>query len=197
MSEKREIKYDGSSFLFPSNIKIKNNCKISYDVTFVLSGDRPIIINDNCVLRSGCTIYFGTILGKNVQLGHDVFIRENCQIGDGTKIGTKSLIEWGSKIGKNCLIEGNVFISECTVIEDDVFMGPQSRTTSDKYMGQQKPYVPMPARICRGARIGAGVTILPGVVIGEKAVIGAGCVVTKNVPPKATMIAGEAEIYKR
>jgi len=155
----------------------------------MLKPDEPIVIGNGCVIRSGCTVYFGTQLGNNVQLGHDVFVRERCRIGNNTVLGTKTIVEWESVIGRNCLIEGNVFISERTVIEDRVFMGPQSRTTSDKYMQTVNPYIPDPARLCEGARLGAGTTVLPGVIVGYRGIVGAGCVIAENVSPNTTVYA--------
>jgi len=181
--------------LFKKQITIGEGAEVSPRAVFILKDDEPINIGEDCIVRSGCVIYFGTTLAKGVKLGHDVFIRERCNVGEFTKIGTKSIIEWNSKIGARCMIEGGVFLAECSLLEDEVFMGPQSRTTSDKYMdGRTYGYDETGRRFCtsgvkirKGAKIGAGVTVLPGVVVGEGSTIGAGCVVAEDVPANSKL----------
>jgi len=134
----------------------------------------------------------GIIQGKNVQIGADcaiwnyVVIGDNTKIGDGCIIG--SFVDLGKEvtIGKGCNIQAHVTISNGCVLGDNVFIAPNTSLLNDKY--PKSPYMTPPV-IKDGAAIGGGVTILPNVTIGEKAVVGGGSVVTKNVPPK-TVVAG-------
>ncbi len=134
----------------------------------------------------------GIVSGKNVQVGANtaiwnyVVIGDNTKIGEGTIIG--SFVDLGKEvtIGKNCNIQAHVTISNGCVLGDNVFIAPNTSLLNDKY---PKSCYMTPPVIKDGAAIGGGVTILPNVTIGEKAVVGGGSVVTKNVPPK-TVVAG-------
>jgi acetyltransferase-like isoleucine patch superfamily enzyme len=115
-------------------------------------------------------------------------------IDEGTKIA--SFVEiGGSRIGKFCKVEAHAFIPPGTVIEDYVFIGPQVSITNDKNPNLLKPkWEPMPVTIKRGAAIGANSAIIAGVTIGEEALIGAGSVVTRDVPPKAKAYGNPARV---
>jgi len=134
----------------------------------------------------------GIIQGVNVKIGEGcaiwnyVVIGDNTTIGDNTVIG--SFVDIGKDviIGKNCNIQAHVTISNGCVLGDNVFIAPNTSLLNDKY--PKSPFMTPPV-IKAGAAIGGGVTILPNVVIGEKAVIGGGSVVTKDVPQK-TVVAG-------
>ncbi len=134
----------------------------------------------------------GIVTGTNVEIGKNVAIWNYVVIGDGTKIGDCTLIGSFCDIGKNvvigkrCNIQAHVTISNGVVIGDDVFIAPNSSILNDKY---PKSDFLSPPVIKDGAAIGGGVTVLPDVTVGEKAVIGGGSVVTKNVPPR-TVYAG-------
>jgi len=134
----------------------------------------------------------GIVTGSNVQIGQNVsiwnyvVIGDNTIIGDGTLIGSFCDIGKDVVLGKNCNIQAHVTISNGCVLGNDVFIAPNSSLLNDKY---PKSTLLTPPIIKDGARIGGGVTVLPDVTIGEKAVIGGGSVITKNVPAK-TVFAG-------
>jgi acetyltransferase-like isoleucine patch superfamily enzyme len=129
----------------------------------------------------------GIVTGVNVEIGADAAIWNYVVIGDGTKIGEGTIIGSFCDVGKNvvigkrCNIQAHVTISNGVVLGDDVFIAPNSSILNDKY---PKSTFLSPPVIKDGAAIGGGVTVLPDVTIGEKAVIGGGSVVTKNVPPR-------------
>ena len=129
----------------------------------------------------------GIVTGANVEIGVNAAIWNYVVIGDGTKIGEGTIIgsfcDIGKNvvIGKNCNIQAHVTISNGCVLGDDVFIAPNSSLLNDKY---PKSTFLTPPLIKNGVSIGGGVTILPDVTIEEKAVIGGGSVVTKNVPPR-------------
>ncbi len=134
----------------------------------------------------------GIVTGANVQIGEGCAIWNYVVIGDGTKIGDNTIIgsfvDLGKNVtlGKNCNIQAHVTISNDCVLGDNVFIAPNSSLLNDKY---PKSTFMTPPIIKDGAAIGGGVTILPNVTVGEKAVVGGGSVVAKDVPPR-TVVAG-------
>ncbi len=134
----------------------------------------------------------GIITGKDVEIGKDVSIWNYVVIGDNTRIGDGTLIgsfcDIGKEVilGKNCNIQAHVTISNGCVLGENVFIAPNTSLLNDKY---PKSSLLTPPKIKDGAQIGGGVTILPSVTVGEKAVVGGGSVVTKDVPDR-TVVAG-------
>ena len=134
----------------------------------------------------------GVIAGENVQFGenvviwHYVVIGDNARIGDGTCVGSFCDIGKDVVIGRNCNIQAHVTISNGCKIGDNVFIAPNSSLLNDKY---PRSDLLTPPVVEDHAVIGGGVTVLPDVVIGEKSVVGAGSVVTKDVPSR-TVVAG-------
>jgi len=149
---------------------------------------RLVEIGDNVVLRSGCVVYEDVKIGCDVEFGHHVLVREGTEIGDGSKIGTNTVIDGFSRVGRRVSIQSNVYIPLNTVIEDHVFLGPNVVLTNDKYLMRTDYELRGPV-IRRGASVGANATILPSVEVGVEAMVGAGSVVIRDVPPK-TIVAG-------
>lgn len=134
----------------------------------------------------------GIVTGVNIEIGANVAIWNYVVIGDSTKIGADttigSFVDIGKNvtIGKKCNIQAHVTISNGCILGNDVFIAPNSSLLNDKY---PKSTFLNPPVIKDGAAIGGGVTILPNVTVGEKAVVGGGSVVSKDVKPK-TVVAG-------
>jgi UDP-2-acetamido-3-amino-2,3-dideoxy-glucuronate N-acetyltransferase len=131
---------------------------------------------------------------KEVKIGsgtvvHDQVNLYKCSIGKNCKIDAYVYIEEGVAIGNNCKIRPFVFIPTGVVIEDEVFIGPNVSFTNDKYPKASGEWTLLRSKIKKGASIGANSVILPGVTVGEKALVGAGSVITKDVPANA-IIAG-------
>lgn len=143
-------------------------------------------IGKNCVLRDFTVVYSNAVLGDGVTTGHFVLIRENTKIGNFTVIGTGTVIEDNCSIGKNVSLQTGVYIPTNTNIGNHVFIGPRACFTNDKYMGRGQIDLKGPT-IEDGARIGANATLLPGLRIGKEAIVGAGAVVTRDVPPYAVV----------
>lgn len=125
-------------------------------------------------------------LHPTVKIWHPELVNiYSSRIGAWTKVA--SFVEiGGSEIGEHCKIEAHAFIAPGTIIEDYVFIGPHASIQNDKYPDLLKPeWTPNPVRIRKGAVIGGSAVILAGVTIGEKALVGAGSVVTKDVAPGA------------
>jgi len=150
-------------------------------------------------------------IAPNVKLGKDVKIFDfvnlyGCEIGDGTKIGTFVEIQKGAKIGKNCKVSSHTFICEGVTIEDNVFVGhnvtfindafPRA-TNPDGSMQTDEDWTCVPTLIKKGASIGSSVTLLCGITVGERAIIGAGSVVTKDVPPDTIVVGNPAKILRK
>jgi UDP-2-acetamido-3-amino-2,3-dideoxy-glucuronate N-acetyltransferase len=139
----------------------------------------------------------GIVTGANVQVGANVAIWNYVVIGDETKIGNGTVIgsfcDIGKNvlIGRNCNIQAHVTISNGCVLGDEVFIAPNSSLLNDKY---PKSTFMTPPVIKDRAAIGGGVTILPDVTVGEKAVIGGGSVVTKNVPDRTVCFGNPAAV---
>ena len=128
---------------------------------------------------------------------HDQVNLYKCKIGKNCKIDSYVYVEEGVVIGDNCKIRPFVFIPTGVTIEDNVFIGPNVTFTNDKHPRVQGEWKLLQTRIKRGASIGANSVILPGITIGEEALIGAGSVVTKDVPSKATVAGNPASIVGR
>ena len=139
-------------------------------------------------------------LGTNVKI-FDFVNLYGCEIGDNSKIGTFVEIQRGAKIGSNCKISSHTFICEGVTIEDNCFIGHNVTFINDKYpksvtvegnLQTEDDWQCVPTLIKRGASIGSSATILCGITIGENAIVGAGSVVTKDVPSN-TIVAGNPE----
>lgn len=122
----------------------------------------------------------------------------NCQIGENCNICSHCLVENDVVIGNNVTIKCGVQIWDGIEIEDDVFVGANVTFTNDLYPHSKNPdWKLLKTRICKGASIGAGSTILPGIEIGENAMIGAGSVITKNVPAGEVWVGNPARFVKK
>jgi acetyltransferase-like isoleucine patch superfamily enzyme len=149
-------------------------------------------------------------IAPDVKLGRDVelfgFVNlYGCDIGAGTKIGCFVEIQKGVKVGECCKISGHTFICEGVIIEDEVFIGHGVTFINDRWPravnmdGTAKKDGDWELRktlVKRGASIGSGTTLLAGIVIGENAMVGAGSLVTKDVPPNVTVAGNPASVVK-
>jgi len=152
-----------------------------------------------------CLIADDVILGRDVAIYNFVNLY-GCEIGDGTKIGSFVEIQKGARVGRNCKVSSHTFICEGVTIEDEVFIGHGVNFINDKYprattgdgaLQTEADWTLAQTLVRRGATIGTGVTILGNIEIGERAIVGAGAVVTKNVPAGATVAGNPAKIIER
>jgi UDP-2-acetamido-3-amino-2,3-dideoxy-glucuronate N-acetyltransferase len=148
-------------------------------------------------------------IAQDVKLGKGakVFAFVNlygCEIGEETKVGTFVEIQKNAKIGKRCKISSHTFICEGVTIEDEVFVGHNVTFINDLYprataggqLQTEADWECRPTLVKRGASIGSSVTILCGVTVGEKAIVGAGSVVTKDVPAHAIVAGNPAKVLR-
>ena len=136
---------------------------------------------------------------KDVEIGegtvvHDQVNLYKCKIGRNCKIDAFVYVEEGVVIGDYCKIRPFVFIPTGVTIEDDVFVGPNVSFTNDKYPRVKGEWKLLRTRVKKGASIGANSVVLPGVTIGEDALVGAGSVVTEDVPSRAIVAGNPARI---
>ena len=150
------------------------------------------------------------LIAPSVKLGNGVRIfgftnLYGCEIGDDTKIGTFVEIQKGAKIGARCKISSHTFVCEGVTIEDEVFIGHGVMFTNDLFpravtiggkLQTEMDWKCLPTLVKRGAAIGSGVTLLCGITVGENAIVGAGSVVTRDVPANAIVAGNPARVRK-
>jgi acetyltransferase-like isoleucine patch superfamily enzyme len=155
--------------------------------------------------RPFCLIAPDVKLGVNVRI-YSFTNLYGCEIGDDTKIGTFVEIQKGVRIGRRCKISSHTFICEGVIIEDEVFVGHNVTFINDLYpratnadgaLQTEADWECIPTRIKRGASIGSGATLLAGITVGEHALVGAGSVVTRDVPPWTVVAGNPARILRR
>jgi len=151
-----------------------------------------------------CLIAADVKLGRNVRMRAFVNLY-GCTIGDDVRIGTFVEIQKGAIVGNNCKIQSHSFICEGVTLEDEVFVGHGVTFTNDRFpRATNDEGLPKgdgewkcePTLVKRGASIGSGVTLLCGITIGERAVVGAGSVVTKDVPAGAIVAGNPARVIR-
>jgi acetyltransferase-like isoleucine patch superfamily enzyme len=186
------------------NVFLGSNADIS---PYVILGKKPLgeethklklIIGNNATIRSFTTIYLGSEIGNNFSTGQNVSIRENNRIGNNVSIGTGSAIEFGNSIGGGTRIHSCCFL-EMVRVGENVFIGPNVIFTDDPHPMKCPHY-----KECKGgvviedfAKIGANCTILPGVKICSNSLVGAGSVVTKDIPPDTVYAGSPAKFIKK
>lgn len=148
------------------------------------------------------------VIAPDVKLGRNVVIYNfvnlyGCEIGDDTRIGSFVEIQKGARVGRNCKVSSHTFICEGVTIEDEVFIGHGVIFINDKRpratnqsgaLQTDADWQVVATTVKRGASIGSGVTILCGVTIGERALVGAGAVVVKDVPADSTVAGNPARV---
>lgn len=172
--------------IFPSvslgrDVVIEDYCVIG--APFRGQTDEETVIGDNAVIRSHTVIYAGNRIGKNFQTGNKTNIRELNTIGDNVSIGTLSVVEHHVLIEDNVRIHTQAFVPEFCVLRRDCWIGPNVVLTNAKYPKSANAKKDLKGVVVEElAKIGANATILPGLTIGRNALVGAGSVVTKEVP---------------
>jgi acetyltransferase-like isoleucine patch superfamily enzyme len=157
--------------------------------------DNTLIIGPGAHVRSGSVIYGGSRIGSNLETGHNVIIREENSIGDNLRIWNNSVIDYGCIVGSNVKIHNKVYVAQFTVLEDDVFLGPGVTLANDIHPGCPDSLKCMRGPcINKGAQIGINSCILPRVVIGERSIIGAGSIVTRDIPAGVVAYGNPAQV---
>src|SRR5471030_3191962 len=158
----------------------------------------PTEIGDGTIVSTGAIVFAGSSIGALVILGYQSCVRERVEIGDDVVLGRGSLIENDTVVGAMTKIQADAYITAYSTLEEHVFIAPCVVTTNDNFMGrtdQRHDLIKGPT-IRRGARIGGGAILCPGVEIGEEAFVGAGAVVTKDVPPRKVVVGSPARVLR-
>ena len=158
----------------------------------------PAEIADNCLLGAQVVVYSGAKISSGVLIADTAAIRENVTIGEYTIVGRGVTIENFCSIGKKCKLETACYITAYSEVGDYCFIAPGVMTTNDNYLGRTEERFKhfKGITIKKGGRIGGRAIILPGIVIGEDAVVGAGSVVTRDVPPRKVVIGVPAKYFR-
>jgi acetyltransferase-like isoleucine patch superfamily enzyme len=158
----------------------------------------PTVIGDGTIVSTGAIVFAGSRIGARVILGDQSCVRERVLIGDDVVLGRGSLVENDTTIGALTKIQAEAYITAYSTLEDEVFIAPCVVTTNDNYMGRTEARhaaIKGPT-IRRGARVGGGAILCPGIEVGEEAFVGAGAVVTKDVPPRMLVVGNPARVLR-
>jgi acetyltransferase-like isoleucine patch superfamily enzyme len=158
----------------------------------------PTEIGDGTIVSTGAIVFAGSRIGARVVLGDQSCVRERVQVGDDVVLGRGSLIENDTTVGARTKIQAEAYITAYSLLEDDVFIAPCVVTTNDNFMGRTErrhEQIKGPT-IRRGARIGGGAIICPAVEVGEEAFVGAGAVVTKDIPARMLVVGNPARVIR-
>jgi acetyltransferase-like isoleucine patch superfamily enzyme len=150
------------------------------------------------IISTGAVVFAGSQIGANCVIGDQSCIRERVTLGDDCVLGRGSLIENDTTVGAGTRVQAGAYITAYSTLEEDVFIAPCVVTTNDNYMGrtEQRKAAMRGPTIRRSARIGGGVILCPGVEIGEEAFVGAGAVVTKDVPARKLVVGNPARVLR-
>jgi acetyltransferase-like isoleucine patch superfamily enzyme len=158
----------------------------------------PTTIGDGTIVSTGAIVFAGSTIGARVILGDQSCVRERVEVGDDVVLGRGSLIENDTTVGARTKIQADAYVTAYSVLEDDVFIAPCVVTTNDNWMGRTERRfgkIKGPT-IRRGARVGGGAILCPGIEVGEEAFVGAGAVVTKDVPPRKVVVGNPARVLR-
>lgn len=158
----------------------------------------PTEIGDGTLISTGAIVFAGTRIGERVVVGDQACVRERVTAGDDVVLGRGALVENDTTIGAMARIQAEAYITAYSTLEDHVFIAPCVVTTNDNYMGrtEKRHALRKGPTIRRGARVGGGAILCPAVEIGEEAFVGAGAVVTKDVPPRVIVVGNPARVLR-
>jgi acetyltransferase-like isoleucine patch superfamily enzyme len=158
----------------------------------------PAEIGDGSIVSTGAIVFAGSRIGARVILGDQSCVRERVTIGDDVVLGRGSLIENDTTVGALTKIQAEAYITAYSTLEEQVFIAPCVVTTNDNFMGrtERRHDLIKGPTIRRGARVGGGAVLCPGIEVGREAFVGAGAVVTKDVPPGVIVVGNPARVLR-
>ena len=185
----------------PPDVVLGRGCLIDDNVILGARPGRPLRqptlrLGRRAIVRSGSVLYAGSEVGDGFETGHNVVVREDNTIGADVKVWNNSVIDYGCTIGDRVKIHSNCYVAQFTTIEDDVFIAPGVSLANDPHPGSATHLCMRGPTIKAGAQIGMNATLLPFVIIGERSLVGAGAVVTRDVPPGVVVVGNPARVLK-
>jgi len=178
---------------YPARKSIKAfHFKEPFDIGKYDSISRGAKVGRDCVIRSGTVIYETATIGDGVETGHNVLIREGSTIGERSRIGSSTQLDGTVIIGRNVNIQSNVYLPHLTVVEDEAFIAPYVCFTNDPYPPSKRL---AGVTVEKNAIIGANACIVAGARIGENSMVGAGSLVTKDVPANTVVMGVPARYH--
>ncbi len=158
----------------------------------------PTEIGDGTIVSTGAIVFAGSKIGARVILGDQSCVRERVEIGDDVVLGRGSLIENDTVVGAMTKIQADAYITAYSTLEEHVFIAPCVVTTNDNFMGrtERRHGLVKGPTIRRGARVGGGAILCPAIEVGEEAFVGAGAVVTKDVPARMLVVGNPARVLR-
>jgi acetyltransferase-like isoleucine patch superfamily enzyme len=158
----------------------------------------PATIGDGTVISTAAIVFAGSAIGARCIVGDQSCIRERVTMADDCILGRGSLIENDTTVGAGTRIQAEAYVTAYSTLEEDVFIAPCVVTTNDNFMGrtEKRKELMRGPTIRRSARVGGGAVLCPGVEIGEEAFVGAGAVVTKDVPPRVVVVGSPARVLR-
>jgi acetyltransferase-like isoleucine patch superfamily enzyme len=158
----------------------------------------PSVLGAGTIVSTGAVVFAGSTIGARVIIGDQSCVRERVSIGDDVVVGRGALIENDTTVGALTKIQANAYITAYSTLEDDVFIAPCVVTTNDNFMGrtERRHELVKGPTIRRGARVGGGAILCPGIEVGEEAFVGAGAVVTKDVPPRVIVVGNPGRVLR-
>jgi acetyltransferase-like isoleucine patch superfamily enzyme len=146
-------------------------------------GSTTLVLGAGARLRSGTVLYAGTRIGDRFTTGHHVIVREQCDIGDDVSVWSGSVVDYGCRVADGVKIHTNCYVAQHTEIRAGAFLAPGVSFANDLYPGQQASAEVMAGPVVgEEAQLGVNVTVLPYVRIGAGSIVGAGSVVTRDLP---------------
>ncbi len=191
----KNVKIGNNVVIYPktrigNNVEIQDNAIIGKPQRRAATSSQKLLeqtsftkIGDDSTVGALCVLYEGTQIGTKCFIGDLASIREGCFIGDFSIIGRAATVEYNTRIGQYVKIQTACHITGNMIIEDHVFFGPEVTTMNDNNMDRGQGIFTGP-HVKRGALVGGNATLLPGVTLGEECLVGAGSVVTKDIPPR-------------
>lgn len=197
---KRAADAPGDRGPWPAEVRVGQGALIDDDVRLGSetgsSRSKAIEVGKGARIRGGSQVQSGVRIGDRLETGRNVFIGEDTVIGEDCRIATNTIIESDCQVGDRVHIDANCFIARFTTIQDDVTLAPGVCLANDPHPGSENHACMRGPTIERGVQIGMNATILPFVTVGERSVVGAGSVVTREVPPALVVVGNPARVLK-
>jgi acetyltransferase-like isoleucine patch superfamily enzyme len=174
-----------------TDVTTGSRCSLAETATVGVAYDDdagPTVFGDDATVRAGTIVYGDVEIGDDFTTGHNALVREETRIGDDVLLGTNAVIDGRVRIGSHVSLQTGVYLPRKTVVGDEVFLGPYVVCTNDPYPIRLMDEDLSGPRIEDHVSVGANATLLPGVSVGEGSFVGAGSVVTGDVPPETLAV---------